>query len=176
MSPATPTPELKMAQLTDLPLADVEQELATTRRVLERIPDEHFGWKPHEKSMTLGELARHLVNVTSLQVAVLVEDGIDFASAPPPSVVAESRSALLDEFDASAAALRNALQSVDDAALERDWTLRSGSQVIFTRPRLVVLRSFGLSHLAHHRGQLTVYLRMLDVPLPPVYGPTADER
>jgi uncharacterized damage-inducible protein DinB len=164
------------SRLKETVFADVDHELATTRRVLERVPDEQLGWKPHEKSMALGELATHIANLVRWQVATLREDGYDFATSPAPMRAVESREALLAMFDRNVAELHSALADVDDAALSRDWTLRHGEHVIFTRPKSLVFRSFGLSHMAHHRGQLTVYLRLLDVPLPPVYGPTADER
>jgi uncharacterized damage-inducible protein DinB len=162
--------------LKQMLLADLEEELATTRRVLERIPDEHLGYKPHEKSMALGSLGTHLANLAGWQIGILLQDEYDFAASPPPLNAAESRDALLAAFDSNVAGVRAAVEQVDDAALHREWTLRFGENVIFKRPKALVFRSFGLSHMAHHRGQLTVYLRMLDVPLPPVYGPTADER
>ena len=162
--------------LKTLALADLEQELATTRRVLERVPDEHLGWKPHERSMALGGLATHIANLVRWQVATLRQDEFDFATSPPPMTAVGSREELLAMFDANVVELRGALAEMDDEGLQREWTLRRGPQVMFTRPKLTVLRSFGLMHIAHHRGQLTVYLRLLDVPLPPVYGPTADER
>ena len=162
--------------LKQLLFADFDQELATTRRVLERIPDDKLGWKPHEKSMALGGLGTHLANLVRWQVSMLRQDDYDFAANAPRMNAMESREALLAFFDANVADLRGALEELSDEALSSDWTLRRGEQVIFKRPRAQVLRSFGLSHMAHHRGQLTVYLRLLDVPLPPVYGPTADER
>jgi uncharacterized damage-inducible protein DinB len=168
MSDATP--------LKNLLFADYEHELATTRRVLERIPDEHLGWKPHEKSMALGGLGTHLANLVRWQISMLRQDDYDFAANTPRTPAAESRDALLATYDANVAELRAALDQTEDAAFSRVWTLRRGEQVVFALPRSYVLRSFGLSHMAHHRGQLTVYLRLLDVPLPSVYGPTADER
>lgn len=164
-----------MIDLKELAFADLASELAATRRVLERVPDERLSWKPHEKSTSLGELAAHVVDIVGWQVAVLREDGIDFATAPPPSVTPESGRVLLDGFEERAAALRSAVEAMDEPSLSRDWTLRVGERILFTRPKLVVFRSFGQCHLAHHRGQLTVYLRLLEIPLPPVYGPTADE-
>jgi uncharacterized damage-inducible protein DinB len=162
--------------LKQMLLADLDQELATTRRVLERVPDEHLDWKPHEKSMALGALATHIANLVGWQIPILQQDEYDFATSPPPRGSAENRAALLSLLDANVAGLRQALEKVDDAALARTWTLRVGAQVIVSSPKAVAFRSFGLSHTAHHRGQLTVYLRLLDVPVPSVYGPTADER
>lgn len=164
-----------MAQPTDLSLADVDDELDTTRRVLERLPEEQLSWKPHDKSRTVGELGAHIADVVALQVAVLTQDELDFGGSPPPSLSPESKSGILAGFDANVEDLRAALQGVDESVLSEDWTLRVGDHVVFTSPRLVVFRSFGLGHIGHHRGQLSVYLRLLDVPVPPVYGPTADE-
>lgn len=165
-----------MTTFKDLAFADFDMEVAATRRVLARLPDAEFGWKPHEKSTTLGELGAHIVNTFSWQTIVLTTDGIDFAASPPPRIEAASSQALVAAFDAKVPEVRAALDAADEAALGRDFTLRMGERVIFTRPRAVAFRSFGLSHVAHHRAQLTVYLRLLGLPVPPVYGPTADER
>ena len=162
--------------MKQLLFADLDQELATTRRVLERVPDEHLTWKPHEKSMSLGGLATHVANLVAWQIAVLLQDEYDFASGPPTMSAVESREALLAMLDDNVARLREALPQVGDSMLTRDWTLRMGEHVIFTSPKHLVFRSFGVSHMAHHRGQLTVYLRLLNQPLPSVYGPTADEK
>ena len=162
--------------MKELLFADLESELATTRRVLERVPDEHLTWKPHERSMALGGLATHIANLVRWQVGMILQDEYDFAANPTPMSAWESRDALLAAFDANVAELRKAFGEMDDETLSRDWTLRRGDYVVFTRPKAAVLRSAGMMHVAHHRGQLTVYLRQLDVPLPPVYGPTADER
>ena len=164
------------SSLQPLLFPDLDHELATTRRVLERIPDEHLAWKPHPKSTSLAGLGTHLANLVRWQVWMLRDDVYDVAANPVPMTPAASRDALLATFDANVAQLRTALAATSDEFLDRPWTLRNGEHVIFTRPRTQVLRSFGLSHMAHHRGQLTVYLRLLDVPLPSVYGPTADER
>lgn len=165
-----------MASLKELPLADFEQEVATTRRVLERVPSDQLSWKPHEKSRSLGELATHLVDLLGMEIAILRADELDLASSPPPQGVGESRDTLLAAFDANLASVRAALEATDDAALTRDWTLRFGDHVVFTLPKLVSFRMLGLSHTTHHRGQLTVYLRLLGIPVPSVYGPTADEQ
>ncbi len=164
--------------LTPMQLAtgDLEHEIATTRRMLERVPEEHLAWKPHEKSMSLGALASHIANLLWWQTLMLEHDEFDMA-APQPTVTApESRAALLQEFDEKVAVLREALAQTDEAALARPWTLRRGDHVIFIQPKIAVLRGFGISHMVHHRGQLSVYLRLLDVPVPPSYGPTADEQ
>ena len=158
-----------------LATGDLERELAITRRMLERVPEEHLAWKPHEKSMSLGTLAAHLANLLWWQTTTLERDEFDVAAPQPPRTAPESREALLQAFDEKAAVLREALARTDEAALASPWTLRRGDHIIFTMPKAAVLRSFGISHIVHHRGQLSVYLRLLDVPVPPSYGPTADE-
>ena len=152
-------------------------EAGTTRRLLERVPEPQFGWKPHEKSMTLGRLAGHIAELPHWGSGIFSSSELDLAAIPPearsasPNTVAE----LLAIHDRNTADFEEATRDVADAALFEPWRLRRGEHVIFDLPRAAALRSFILSHVVHHRGQLTVYLRLLDVPLPPVYGPTADE-
>jgi uncharacterized damage-inducible protein DinB len=165
-----------MGLLKELTFADVESELAATRRLLARVPKDELDWKPHEKSMSLGKLSSHLVEIVSLQTAILTTDGVDFGSAPPPSAPSDNLALLAEALETNAKSLHDAIEGIDEESLKDDWTLRFGDHVIFTRPRAVVFRSLGQSHLAHHRGQLTVYLRLLGISLPPVYGPTADEQ
>lgn len=162
--------------LNQLALGDLEHEIATTRRVLERVPDEHLSWKPHPKSWSLGALASHLANLLFWQTTMLRHYGFTLASAPP-SLSAEpaSRDEILRTFDRNAAELREALEGADDAALTESWTLRQGNQVILRQPRAAVLRGWGISHIVHHRGQMSVYLRLLNVLVPSIYGPSADE-
>lgn len=169
------TTETTALSLMQVATGDLEQELAATRRMLERLPDEHLAWKPHEKSMSLGALAAHITNLLFWQTTTLQQDDFDMAGPQPPRGAPESREALLREFDEKAAVLREALAHTDEAALARPWSLKRGDHMIFTWPKVAVLRAFGISHMVHHRGQLSVYLRMLDVPVPPSYGPTADE-
>jgi uncharacterized damage-inducible protein DinB len=164
--------------LTDALVPEFDHEMATTRRVLERVPDAQFAWKPHDKSMTLGQLSSHLASIpfwctATLRAAFLDLDTI--ADGARPSAPA-SRQALLDEFDQKVATARGFLAKTTDAELMAPWTLKKGDQEFFTMPRVMVLRSFVLNHSIHHRGQLTVYLRLNDVPVPPIYGPTADEQ
>ncbi|HEX2203968.1 MAG TPA: DinB family protein [Longimicrobium sp.] len=175
MSNAT-EPASSASSLKRVALGDLEQELATTRRVLERVPEEHFGWKPHEKSMSLGALATHLATLPFWGSTTIGTDELDIAANPlPPNPLAENREALLARFDDRAGALRAALEGADDEALLRPWTFRSGDHVILRGPKMGIVRTMVVSHMAHHRGQLSVYLRLLDVPVPSVYGPTADE-
>lgn len=168
----TTTTALSLMQVAT---GDLEQELATTRRMLERLPEEHLSWKPHEKSMSLGVLAAHLANLLFWQTMVLQDDAFDMAEPQPPRDAPVSRDALLREFDEKAAVLREALAQTDEVVLARPWSLKRGDHVLFTQPKAAILRTFGISHMVHHRGQLSVYLRLLDVPVPPSYGPTADE-
>lgn len=159
-------------------LPEFDHEMSTTRRLLDRVPEAELGWKPHAKSMTLGELAGHIANLpfwcsTTLQTTVLDLDSLGEDVRPkPPS----SREALLQEFDSRVATARAAIAEASDAAMLAPWTLRKGPHELFSMPRVSAIRSFVMNHLIHHRGQLTVYLRMKDVPIPPIYGPSADEQ
>lgn len=154
-------------------LAEFDQEIATTRSFLERVPERDAGWKPHPKSYALGDLAVHLATLPSWVAATMELPELDFAGVPPPAPFTTVE-ALLADFDANARAGRAALAKAADADFAVPWTLKNAGAAIFTLPRAIVLRSFVLSHLIHHRAQLGVYLRLRDVPLPPSYGPTAD--
>ena len=155
--------------------AELRHEAATTRRMLERVPEDRFGWKPHGKSMGLGRLAGHIAELPTLVAPALKQDELDFAAGSfqpfSPTSVAE----LLEKFDRNVDAAVNLLKDQTDERMQEKWRLRSGEQVFFELPRVAVVRSMVLNHVVHHRGQLSVYLRLLDVPLPSVYGPTADE-
>lgn len=155
-----------------IPLAEFDQEMSTTRRLLERVPDDKGSWKPHPKSFPLGHLAQLVARMPDWIARTLRGSSIDLASGPRYSL--EKTSTLLDEFDHNVSAARAALAEVTDAALNEPWSLTMGDKVMFTAPRGPITRQT-LSHLVHHRGQLTVYLRELDVPIPSIYGPTADE-
>lgn len=158
-------------------LPEFDQEMALTRRVLERVPEDRFAWQPHPKSWPLGALATHMAWLGSWTSITLQSEELDLASpaAPPSPKPASSRAALLALFDGMVAAARPALAQAESAWLDQPWTLRAGDQELFTLPRRGVLRTFVLNHLIHHRGQLEVYLRLNDVPLPALYGPSADE-
>jgi uncharacterized damage-inducible protein DinB len=163
--------------IADTVLPQFDHEMATTRKVLACVPEAKTGWKPHPKSMSLGELAAHLATIASWAVPTLRQPFLDFASAEgqrfaPPAFT--TTAALLALHDANAAQARAAIAATSDADFLVPWTLRNGAAAIFTMPRVAVLRGFVVSHGIHHRGQLTVYLRLLDVPLPAVYGPSAD--
>jgi uncharacterized damage-inducible protein DinB len=156
-------------------IGDVLPELANTRRILERVPDEHLAWKPHDKSFSLGHLATHIVNIGYWMTAILSRPEYDLASGPSHREPLSSRSAMLEELDRHTRELEGLLAAVDEQALNEEWTVRAGDRVIRKGPRAVMLRGFGLSHLIHHRGQLSVYLRLLNVPVPGLYGPSADD-
>ena len=155
-------------------LQEFEREAAVTRKVLSRVPDAAFGWKPHEKSMTMGALSNHLARLTEFGLVTLNTESIDVAGRPSTGL--DTIAEILTKFDMDVAALRQGLQGASDEALMQTWTLRFGEQVMFAMPRVAVLRSMILNHSIHHRGQLSVYLRMNDVPVPSIYGPSADER
>lgn len=156
-------------------VGDATHELATTRRILERLPGEHMTWRPHEKSMTLGELATHLINLLNWQIAILQYPEFDLSTVPQRRESLEKRSDILDEFDANVAKLKTLLAECDKKTLGEEWTLRHGEQIICREPRAIALRTFGLNHMVHHRAQLGVYLRLLDISVPGIYGPSADE-
>ena len=158
-----------------LAFSDLATELATTRSVLDRVPDGQFDWAPHEKSMPLGHLAAHMVMLVGMPAMMLATDEVDLAAGRPPAEPMPDRAAVLAAFETAAAGARTALDGASDEALAGTWTLRMGKHTIAAGPRREMLRHLFLSHLIHHRGQMTVYLRLLGVPVPPVYGPTADE-
>jgi uncharacterized damage-inducible protein DinB len=164
--------------LKDSLLPEFDHEMATTRRVLARVPDADLGWKPHERSMSLGQLAGHVANLP-LWCTITLEHTVfelDTISDDARLRQARSQSDLLKDFDGKDAAARAMLAVRTDQELLAPWTLKKSGQEMFTMPRISVLRSFVMNHLIHHRGQLTVYLRLRNVPLPPIYGPTADEQ
>lgn len=161
-------------RLIDPILMELEQEAVTTRRVLERVPEDKLSFRPHPKSMSLGQLALHIATTPSGVATMASLDGMD----EPPKFQqdeATSRQQILGALDASLVEARSLIEAMDDARLAAAWTLSSGGQVVMSLPRIALLRAIMLNHWYHHRGQLTVYLRLLDVPLPSVYGPTADE-
>jgi uncharacterized damage-inducible protein DinB len=154
-------------------LPELDQEMATTRRVLERVPSDRGRWKPHPKSFALGHLAQLVVWIPGWIANTLRHTALDLAAAPPYTF--ETTETLLREFDENVHAARDALLAARDVDYAVGWSLTRGDRILFTAPRGTVVRMH-LNHLIHHRGQLTVYLRLNDVPVPPIYGPTADER
>ena len=164
--------------ISDAMLPEFDHEMANTRKTLERVPEDRFDWKPHEKSMQLGRLATHLSHIPSWIVPTVDQDSLDLAPSgvpEPPIPPASSRSELLEQFDENVKNARAALSRAKDEELIKPWTLLHGGNAIFTMPRVAVLRSFVMNHLIHHRAQLGVYLRLNDIPVPAIYGPSADE-
>jgi uncharacterized damage-inducible protein DinB len=157
-------------------LAEFDHEMAMTRRVLARVPDAAFAWKPHEKSFALGELATHLAVLPHWGRQILEGDFYDVATPSGEAGMRESTAAVLAVFDGHVAEVRRLLVDRPDAALFSPWALKRGRQIVMSMPRLAALRRFLLHHVIHHRGQMTVYLRLQGVAVPPLYGPTADER
>lgn len=158
---------------TAIPLAEFDQEMASTRRLLERVPTDKGQWKPHPKSFPLGHLAQLVSWIPGWITQTLREPAIDLSGGAGYSFLPTD--AILADFDRNVREARAALESVTGPALDEPWSLKMGDRVIFTSPRGPTARGH-LNHLIHHRGQLTVYLRLVDVPLPSIYGPTADEK
>jgi len=160
--------------LVDALLPEFDHEMTLTRKLLERVPEDRFDWKPHQKSYSLGQLAQHVATLPMWGGVTLNQSEFDTAGSPrlPP---VETRAALLALFDGHVAGARAALSGKTDAELMAPWALKNGGKTVFSMPKASVWRSFVMSHMIHHRAQLGVYLRMQDVPLPSMYGPSADE-
>ncbi len=159
-------------------LPEFDQEIATTRRVLERVPADKLDWRPHPKSYTMGQLANHLARVCEWVPTTLEATEFDVNPAEggtPQPTIADSVEGMLEVLDKTSSEARAVVEKTTDEAFMVEWSLKSGGETRFAAPRIAVFRSFIMNHIIHHRGQLTVYLRMNDVPLPQVYGPTADE-
>ncbi|MBO0720927.1 MAG: DinB family protein [Blastocatellia bacterium] len=159
-------------------LPEFDQEMASTRKTLERVPDDRFDWKPHEKSSALGALVTHLSNIPGWTTMTIEQDELDVAPPGEPAFRNEpvkSQQEALSIFDTNIAAARAALAGASDELLLKPWTLLSGGHTILTLPKIAVIRTFVMNHLIHHRAQLGVYLRLNDLPVPSVYGPSADE-
>lgn len=159
-------------------LPEFDHEMSNTRKTLERIPENDFTWKPHPKSMPLGRLAGHVAEMPGWAVPTIAQDSLDLAppgSGPPQGTVAQSRQHVLDLFDKNVAAARAAIAGATDEQLMKPWSLLVGGRTIFTMPKIAVLRSMVMNHTIHHRAQLGVYLRLNNIPVPALYGPSADE-
>jgi uncharacterized damage-inducible protein DinB len=163
-------------KIAELLLPEFDQEMATTRKTLERVPDDMFAWKPHGKSFSMGDLASHIANMVTWTVDTMNRPEFDLDGVTPEEMnrAAKSRAELVSWFDRNTSAARAALDK-PDAEYMVPWTLRKGSQVLFTLPRYTCVRSFCLNHIVHHRAQLGVYLRLNDIAVPASYGPSADE-
>ena len=154
--------------------AEIDQEAATTKRVLERVPGDKLSWKPHEKSMSLGQLALHTATVPGNVAGIVTPDVFELPSSfDSPS--AETSEELVPALESSVATAKEYLGGLDDEAALSTWTLKKGDQEVMAAPRIGVVRSIMLNHWYHHRGQLSVYLRLLNIPVPSIYGPSADE-
>ncbi len=162
-------------KLSQALLKELEHEAQTTRRHLERLPPDQFDWRPHEKSYTASDLAAHIVECVGWGAKIFNHDEFDIDPATYQPYQPRSAAELLSAFDECVAQCRQALADVDEAALWQPWRLKIRGRARFERPRIEVFRDFTLSHLIHHRGQLSVYLRLLNIPVPGSYGPTADE-
>jgi uncharacterized damage-inducible protein DinB len=160
--------------IADSLLMEMDMEEKTTQRVLDRVPEDKLTWKPHPKSYSLGQLAMHIAVAQGRVAAAAEEDVHDITgdnTAPQP----KSRKEILDTFSASTMQAKQIIKSLDDAKMMSAWSLRKNGKVVMALPRIGFLRAILLNHLYHHRGQLSVYLRLLDVPVPSIYGPSADE-
>jgi uncharacterized damage-inducible protein DinB len=165
--------------LKDALLPEFDMEMASTRKTLERVPEDKFGWKPHDKSFSMGHLASHLANLPNWAVFTLQQDSIDIAPIDGPKATtprAKSKKELLEIFDKNLADGRAAIAAASDELMTQPWSLKAGGQTVFTIPKAAVLRTWVMNHNVHHRAQLGVYLRLNDVPVPSVYGPSADEQ
>jgi uncharacterized damage-inducible protein DinB len=164
--------------IKDALLPEFDQEMVTTRKVLERLPTDKLDWTPHPRSMAMGRLGAHVGTLYDWMIKTLKQDSFDVTPVdgePYRLPDFSSTAAIVERFDALAKEARAALAEASDEHLMQPWALLQGGQTLFTMPRIVVLRSFVFNHLIHHRGQLSLYLRLNDVPVPSIYGPSADE-
>jgi uncharacterized damage-inducible protein DinB len=165
-------------RISDALLPEFDQEMANTRKVLERCAEDKFSFKPHEKSWAMGGLATHVATLPSWIIYTIGQDSLDIAppGAPPfKQDEIKSTKELLETFNNHVTTARTALSRADDEHLLKPWSLLMTGQTIFTMPRTAVLRTFVMNHMIHHRAQLTVYLRLNNIPVPGLYGPSADE-
>jgi uncharacterized damage-inducible protein DinB len=156
-------------------LAELEAEAQTTRKMLERIPEEHYDWKPHEKSMTVKQLATHIAELPNWITMTLTTDGLDFATTPYNPVNIEGNAQMMKYFERSLADGRDNLRNATDDTLQGNWILRDGDQIYDNSPKDKVVRNV-FCQIVHHRAQMGVFLRLLNVPIPGSYGPSADEK
>ena len=154
---------------------ELEAESKTTRKMFERVPDEKFSWKPHEKSMTLSQLVTHIAELPTWLKMILDTEELDFAKSRYKPALLTGRTALLEFFEQSLVVGKTALDEASPSQLGENWSMRNGAQVFFTRPKEEMIRSV-FCQVVHHRAQLGVYLRLLDIPIPGSYGPSADEQ
>ena len=157
-------------------ISELKQEARSTKRILERVPAEKFDWKPHEKSMTLGRLASHVAELPGFLNGILTIDDFDFAKGHYKAFHPKTSEELMNVFQEKIDEVIQTLENTSDEKMQADFTLRSGDHVIATMPRIAAIRPMGMNHIIHHRGQIAVYLRLLDIPVPGMYGPSADEQ
>jgi len=158
-------------------LPEFDQEMANTRKTLERVPDDKLGWKPHPKSMAMGDLAQHIATMVGWSVDTMAKDSFDVAPGGQPYQPPKlgSRQEILSAFDNGVAKARAAIGGASDEQFMKPWSLLNNGKPMMTMPRIAVIRGFVMNHTIHHRAQLGVYLRLNDLPVPSIYGPSADE-
>lgn len=172
-TPTTPLPgTLSPAELL---YSDLDQEIAASRKMLQRVPDDRTDWKPHTKSMSLDRLATHLAELPKFAMGILTDDELDFVKNSYKGEKVSSSAERIALFDSRAAAMKQVVQGLTWTDVSRTWTIRAGSQVFIKDTKAKLFRTMGLSHMAHHRAQLSVYLRQLEIAVPGMYGPSADE-
>jgi uncharacterized damage-inducible protein DinB len=160
--------------IKDALLPEFDHEMATTRKVIERVPAEKFDFRPHDRSMTMGALASHIADMPTWAFVGISQDSLDLAGGFKPFQAA-SNAELLEAFDKNVALARGAVAAASDDTFMKNWSLKRGDVTLMTMPKIAVVRSFVMNHLIHHRGQLSIYLRLNDIPVPSIYGPSADE-
>jgi uncharacterized damage-inducible protein DinB len=161
--------------ISEMLIPEFDQEMANTRAILECVPEDKFAWKPHEKSMTMGRLASHVAEMPNWAVYTINQESLELTPGTKPFLAA-TKSELLDTMKANTAAAREAIAGASDEELGKTWSLIYGGHPVLTMPRAAVLRTMVFSHIIHHRAQLGVYLRLNDIPIPGMYGPSADSR
>jgi uncharacterized damage-inducible protein DinB len=160
--------------IKDALLPEFDHEMATSRKVIERVPAEKFNYRPHDRSMTMGALASHIADMPTWAFVGISQDSLDLAGGFKPFQAA-SNAELLEAFDKNVALARGAIASATDDTFLKNWSLKRGDVTLMTMPKIAVVRSFVMNHVIHHRGQLSIYLRLNDIPVPSIYGPSADE-
>ena len=166
---------MRYMKISDALLPEFDHEVSTTRKLLERVPEDKWDWTPHEKSMKLGRLACHVAEIPYFASSAAASDSMDFAKGEYKVIEATNRQQLLDAFDKTAANARAAIAGSSDEELMKSWSLLRDGKAIITMPKASLLRTVMMNHLIHHRGQLSVYLRLTDTLVPSIYGPSADE-
>jgi len=162
-------------KISDTLLPEFDHEVSTTRKVLERVPEDKWDWTPHEKSMKMGRLACHVAEMPMFATSIAKSDTMDFSKGDYKAIEAANRQQLLDAFDKVTGEARAAIAGLSNEEFMKSWSLQNDGKTLLSMPKVGVLRSFMMNHLIHHRGQLSVYLRLNNVAVPSIYGPSADE-